>query len=98
MNGSDRWTCWPKASGSGPRSASANTSPGLWRADNRLRGDMPPELSRISHLSDLTLGGSNQFASCIPQGLHENAFSHVLLSDLDQLGLPFCGAAGSAST
>ena len=65
---------------------------------NRLRGDMPPELSRISHLSDLTLGGSNQFASCIPQGLHENAFSHVLLSDLDQLGLPFCGAAGSAST
>ena len=66
--------------------------------NNQLRGEIPPELGSIPYLELLKLGGSNRFTGCIPQELHESAFGHVLLTDLDELGLPFCGAADSAST
>ncbi len=57
--------------------------------DNELSGDIPPELSNLVNLRLLVLGG-NQLTGCIPAGLAE-----VPRSDLDELGLPFCGAEGA---
>ena len=63
-------------------------------AQNRLTGEIPPELGAIANLKTLSLN-SNEFSGCIPKELED-----VPSNDLIALGLPFCGegrcAAGTA--
>ena len=54
-------------------------------SDNQLSGTIPAELGSLSSLRVLSLRG-NQLSGCIPEGLRD-----VPGSDLDRLGLPFCG-------
>ena len=58
---------------------------------NQLSGEIPTELGSLSNLEKLFLGG-NQFSGCIPEELGD-----IPENDLDELGLPFCGASGSPS-
>jgi hypothetical protein len=51
---------------------------------NQLRGEIPPELGKLSNLIALFLAG-NQLSGCVPEGLRD-----VDSNDLSELGLPFC--------
>ena len=53
--------------------------------DNQLTGRIPGELGRLSGLESVYLSG-NDLAGCIPDGLQD-----VAESDLESLGLSFCG-------
>ena len=59
---------------------------------NRLMGEIPPELGRLSNLNHLALYG-NQFTGCIPEGLRDIAWN-----DLVELNLLDCGAATPGAT
>ena len=61
--------------------------------DNHLHGQIPPRLGHLVDLEELRLGGSNDLTGCIPEEL-----GGVADSDLDTLGLPFCGAGGSSAS
>ena len=59
----------------------------LWLTFNQLSGEIPPELGNLTNLEGLFLGG-NQLGGCIPAGLRD-----IPISDLSELGLPFCASA-----
>ena len=54
--------------------------------DNLLSGEIPPELGALPDLRVLNISG-NRFTGCIPEKLRE-----VPTNDLEELGIPFCGA------
>ena len=58
----------------------------LWVRDNLLTGVIPAELVELSNLRHLYLEG-NGLSGCIPAGLRD-----VESSDLDLLGLDYCGS------
>ena len=60
--------------------------------DNQLEGLIPSALGNLANLRSLALGGGNRFSGCIPESV-----SAVESSDLDELGLPVCAAADSAT-
>ena len=58
----------------------------LWLDSNQLYGTIPPELGNLTELLELSLSG-NQLSGCVPA-----AWRNVVVeSDLDLLGLPYCG-------
>ena len=57
---------------------------------NRLSGRMPPELGSLSTLVKLFLA-RNSLTGCLPDGWRD-----VSESDLNALGLPFCGTTSTA--
>ena len=59
---------------------------------NDLSGEIPSELGRLSNLELLHLDG-NQLTGCIPGGLRG-----VQYSDVDRIGLPFCGETATDPT
>ena len=59
---------------------------------NQLTGEIPSELGRLSNLELLHLDG-NQLTGCIPGGLRG-----VQYSDVDGIGLPFCGETATDPT
>ncbi len=60
----------------------------LW--GNELRGPIPLELSNLSSLGFLLLGAGNLLTGCLPE-----SWRSVGISDIDELGLPFCVAPSS---
>jgi len=61
----------------------------LWLDSNQLSGMIPSELDKLTKLLELSLLG-NQIVGCVP-----TAWRHVLESDLEILGLPYCAAPTS---
>ena len=59
---------------------------------NQLTGEIPSELGRLSNLELLHLEG-NQLTGCIPGGLRG-----LQNSDVDRIGLPFCGETATDPT
>ncbi|MCY3913190.1 MAG: hypothetical protein OXG43_08080 [Chloroflexi bacterium] len=55
---------------------------------NQLGGAIPPELGQLPRLKWLYLVGDNQFTGCVPDGL-----LGVENNDVDELGIPVCGAS-----
>ncbi len=51
-----------------------------------LTGSVPPELGRLSNLTEIRLSG-NSLTGCLPDGWRE-----IPTNDLSSLGLPFCGS------
>ena len=58
---------------------------GLHLVDNRLSGDIPPELGNLSYLQSISLRDNN-LTGCIPAGLQD-----VPDNDFADAGLPICG-------
>ena len=61
----------------------------LW--GNQLTGDIPSSFGNLTNLTSLFLSG-NDLTGCIPASLRD-----VTDNDLEDLGLPFCGAAPGAT-
>ena len=60
--------------------------------DNELRGEIPSSLEALSNLYWLDLS-RNQLSGCIPAGLRS-----VRSNDLEDVGLPYCDAAGATDS
>ncbi len=58
---------------------------GIYLEDNGLTGEIPADLEALSQLRSLFLAG-NRLTGCIPPAL-----AQILVNDLDELNLPFCG-------
>ena len=57
----------------------------LYLSNNQLTGEIPSTLGDLDNLTAIYLAG-NELTGCVPEGLRD-----VSNSDLDQLGLDFCG-------